>query len=85
MRDWLRLMSFEVESARFGVPASRRTERWLQRFAWLDRLGARWWPMPAVYFLVAVRGFTAPACWAGSPIARHRSGLQAWLAATAMP
>ena len=61
MRDWLRLMSFEVESARFGVylPAVR-TERWLQRFAWLDRLGARWWPiLGAVYFLVAskrVRG-----------------------------
>ena len=57
MRDWLRLMSFEVESARFGVylPAVR-TERWLQRFAWLDRLGARWWPiLGAVYFLVAVK------------------------------
>jgi SAM-dependent methyltransferase len=57
MRDWLRLMSFEVESARFGVylPAAR-TERWLQRFAWLDHLGARWWPiLGAVYFLVAVK------------------------------
>lgn len=57
MRDWLRLLSFEVESDRFGCyrPAMR-TEAWLQRYAWLDRAGARWWPIfGAVYFVVAVK------------------------------
>ncbi len=57
MRDWLRLMSFDVEATRFGVyqPAVR-TERWLQRFAWLEGAGARWWPVfGAVYFMVAVK------------------------------
>ncbi len=57
LRDWLRLLSFEVESDRFGCyrPAMR-TDTWLQRYAWLDRAGARWWPIfGAVYFVVAVK------------------------------
>ncbi len=57
LRDWLRLLSFEVESCRMGAyrPAVR-SEKWLQRFQWMDRVGARWWPpLGAVYFLVAVK------------------------------
>ncbi len=57
MRDWLRLLGFEVESGRFGCykPAVA-TDKWLGRFEWMDRAGARWWPIfGAVYFLVAVK------------------------------
>jgi SAM-dependent methyltransferase len=57
LRDWLRLLSFEVESDRYGCyrPAVT-TEKWLQRMAWMDRAGARWWPIfGAVYFVVAVK------------------------------
>lgn len=57
LRDWLRLLSFEVESDRYGCyrPAVR-TDKWLQRTAWLDRWGARWWPiLGAVYFVVAIK------------------------------
>lgn len=57
LRDWLRLLNFEVESARFGCyrPAFE-TEKWLSRFEWMDRAGQRWWPiLGAVYFLVAVK------------------------------
>jgi SAM-dependent methyltransferase len=57
LRDWLRLLSFEVESGRFGCyrPAVR-TEKWLNRFEWMDRPGARWWPIfGAAYFVVAVK------------------------------
>ena len=57
LRDWLRLLSFEIESDRYGCyrPAVR-TEKWLQRMAWMDRAGARWWPVfGAVYFVVAVK------------------------------
>lgn len=57
LRDWLRLLNFEVESGRFGgYRPSVRTEPWLARFAWMDRAGARWWPIfGAVYFIVAVK------------------------------
>jgi SAM-dependent methyltransferase len=57
LRDWLRLLSFEVEAGRFGCwRPPLRSERWLERFAWMDRVGERWWPvLGAVYFLVAVK------------------------------
>jgi SAM-dependent methyltransferase len=57
LRDWLRLLSFEVESGQFGCyrPAvSSRAS--LDRFAWMDKVGQRSWPIfGAVYFLVAVK------------------------------
>jgi hypothetical protein len=57
MRDWLRLLGFEVESGRFGCwRPSVGTEKWLGRFEWMDRAGQRWWPIfGAVYFIVAVK------------------------------
>jgi SAM-dependent methyltransferase len=57
LRDWLQLLSFEVESDRYGCyrPAVS-SEKWLERTAWMDRSGARWWPIfGAVYFVVAVK------------------------------
>lgn len=57
LRDWLRLLGFEVESDRYGCyrPAVS-SEKWLERTAWMDRTGARWWPVfGAVYFVVAVK------------------------------
>jgi SAM-dependent methyltransferase len=57
LRDWLRLLSFEVEGGRFGCyrPALK-SERWLTRFAWMDDIGDRWWTVfGGVYFLVAVK------------------------------
>jgi SAM-dependent methyltransferase len=57
LRDWLRLLSFEVEAGRFGCyrpPVV--TPKWLRRFAWMDQVGERWWPIfGAVYFVVAVK------------------------------
>lgn len=57
MRDWLRLLSFEVEVGRFGCYRSAvRGDKWLSRLSWMDKAGARWWPIfGAVYFLVAVK------------------------------
>ena len=57
LRDWLRLLNFEVEAGDFGCyrPAVR-SEKWLGRFEWMDWAGDHWWPIfGAVYFLVAVK------------------------------
>ena len=57
LRDWLRLLDFEVESAQFGCYRPALTsQKWLDRFDWMDQAGKRWWPIfGAVYFLVAVK------------------------------
>ena len=57
LRDWLRLLSFEVEAGRFGCyRPPLGAQKWLARFAWADRVGERWWPVfGAVYFVVAVK------------------------------
>ena len=57
LRDWLRLLQFDLESLTFGCwrPAAR-SERGLARLEWMDRAGARWWPVfGAAYCLVAVK------------------------------
>ena len=57
LRDWLRLLGFEVEVVKFGAyrPAVVRAQ-WLKSFEWMDGAGARWWPIfGAVYFVVAVK------------------------------
>ena len=57
LRDWLRLLSFEIERGRFGCyRPPLASQRWLARFGWMEPAGDRWWPVfGAVYFLVAVK------------------------------
>jgi SAM-dependent methyltransferase len=57
VRDWLRLLSFEVEAGRFGCwRPPLRSQTWLDRNAWMERVGERWWPvLGAVYLIVAVK------------------------------
>jgi SAM-dependent methyltransferase len=56
LRDWLRLLSFEVETARFGCFGPRvDTLAWQQRWSFIEPVGQRWWPvLGAVYGLTAV-------------------------------
>ncbi len=57
LRDWLRLLNFEVMPMRYGGYApSVQSPRWLQHWAWMDRAGPRWWPfLGAVYAQVAIK------------------------------
>jgi SAM-dependent methyltransferase len=57
LRDWLRLLGFEIEGGQFGCyRPPLNTQAWLDRYAWMDRVGDRWWPvLGSVYFLVAVK------------------------------
>ena len=74
LRDWLRLLQFELESLSFGCYAPAvRSARNLARFGWMDRVGARWWPIfGAAYFMVAVKRSAGPklvgAAWKKSPV-----------------
>lgn len=57
LRDWLKLLGFEPDRAQYGCYRPYcRTGRWLERTAFLERPGDRWWPIcGAVYLLSAVK------------------------------
>jgi SAM-dependent methyltransferase len=57
MKDWLKLLNMEVKPADFGcyVPPYE-TEKWLRRFAFMENMGAKWWPyFGAVYMMQAIK------------------------------
>ena len=57
LKDWLSLLGFETEAGRmccYAPPFSR--EQWLQRFAFMEAAGDRWWAMGGgVYFVQAIK------------------------------
>ncbi len=57
IKDWLKLLGFEVNRGHFGCYAPPFTaEKWLRRFAFMEKAGDRWWPyFGAVYILQAVK------------------------------
>lgn len=57
LKDWLKLLGFELNGGVFGCYAPPfANEKWLQRFAFMEKAGARWWPiMGGVYVVRAVK------------------------------
>jgi SAM-dependent methyltransferase len=57
LRDWLKLLSFEMERGRYGCYRPPcRSERWLERTRFMEAAGDRWWPIcGAVYCVSAVK------------------------------
>lgn len=57
LRDWLKLLSFDVERGSFGCylpPVDQ--QKWLNRWYFMERAGRRWWNISgAVYMLRAVK------------------------------
>jgi SAM-dependent methyltransferase len=57
LRDWMKLLSFEIDSGHYGCYAPPcRTQKWLDRMQFLENAGDRWWPIcGAVYMVSAVK------------------------------
>jgi len=57
LREWLRLLGFELNGGMFGCYAPPfRNRVWLERFAFMERAGARWWPITGgIYVVRAVK------------------------------
>jgi len=54
LKDWLKLLSFEVGPGRFGCYAPAcRTDQWLRRWRFLEQTGARWWPVGGAVYVVS--------------------------------
>ena len=57
LRDWLRVLGFELNGGVFGcyVPPFQQA-KWLERFSFMDKAGARWWPLfGGIYVIRAVK------------------------------
>jgi SAM-dependent methyltransferase len=57
LREWLRVLGFELNGGKFGCYAPPFTQKvWLERFAFMEKAGARWWPITGgVYVVRAVK------------------------------
>jgi SAM-dependent methyltransferase len=57
LRDWLRVLGFELNGGMFGCYAPPFRERlWLDRFAFMEKAGARWWPVcGGIYVVRAIK------------------------------
>jgi len=57
LKDWLKLLSFEIDRGYFGCYAPPcRSQKWLDRFDFMDQAGDRWWPIfGATYVVSAVK------------------------------
>ncbi|MES2027211.1 MAG: methyltransferase domain-containing protein [Pseudomonadota bacterium] len=57
MRDWLKLLNMEVSNGYFGCYAPPcESEKWLNRFSFMENIGERWWPyLGAVYVVQAIK------------------------------
>ena len=53
LRDWLRVLGFELNGGMFGCYAPPFSQRlWLDRFAFMEKAGARWWPIAGGIYVV---------------------------------
>ncbi len=57
LRDWLKLLGFELNGGKFGCYAPPFTqEKWIRRFEFMEQAGARWWPiMGGIYVIRAIK------------------------------
>jgi SAM-dependent methyltransferase len=57
IKDWLQLLSFEIDRGHFGRYAPPfRSAAWLDRCRWMEKAGDRWWPVAGgVYAIRAVK------------------------------
>jgi SAM-dependent methyltransferase len=57
LRDWMKLLSFEIDAGQYGCFAPPcKTQKWLDRMQFMEKAGDRWWPIcGAVYMVSAVK------------------------------
>jgi SAM-dependent methyltransferase len=57
LRDWFKLLGLQVETGCFGCYRPPWAgEHWLDRAAWIETAGQRWWPFfGSLYMVVAVK------------------------------
>ncbi|HEY9530272.1 MAG TPA: methyltransferase domain-containing protein [Burkholderiales bacterium] len=53
LRDWLRVLGFELNGGKLGCYAPPFEQQlWLDRFEFMEKAGARWWPIAGGLYVV---------------------------------
>ena len=56
LRDWLRVLGFELTGGKFGCYAPPFGQQmWLDRFAFMEKAGARWWPLLGGIYVIRAK------------------------------
>lgn len=57
LKDWMKLLNMEVNRGHFGCYAPPcSTDKWLDRFTFMEKAGDRWWPyLGAGYIVQAIK------------------------------
>lgn len=54
LKDWFKLLSFELDRGHFGCYAPPcETESWLRRWSFMEAAGDRWWPICGSMYVVS--------------------------------
>lgn len=71
--DWLNLLDFRVDGLESGyyLPPLHGDAA-VQRLAWLDYLGARWWPQHGMFYVLVARKSVAPLIPVRRPLRQAR-------------
>jgi SAM-dependent methyltransferase len=83
LKDWLKLLGFEVHRGRFGCYRPPfRSYKWLERFSFMEQAGDRWWSVcGAIYMVSAIK--RVPGMRLIGAIKKERKPAAAQLAPTA--
>lgn len=57
LKDWMKLLNMEINRGHFGCYAPPcATQKWLDRFDFMEKAGHRWWPyLGALYIVQAIK------------------------------
>jgi SAM-dependent methyltransferase len=66
LRDWMVLLEFEMDRGRFGCYRPMcDTDMWLNRWAWAEAAGDRWWPICGASYLIGAVKRSRSMRWVG--------------------
>jgi SAM-dependent methyltransferase len=56
IKDWLTLLGLEIECIQFsGYEMPINHQKWLRRFSFMNRFGAKWWPMFGGQYIIIAK------------------------------
>lgn len=60
VKDWLQLLSFEIDRGHFGlyIPACQSSQ-WIQRWDFMNKAGNRWWSAAGAVYIISAKKYTA--------------------------